>query len=58
VSTVYLQIYNHNTLSWDTIDSDNASPANADFDLEANVGDLTNYKDGSNIVSCRVYQQA
>jgi len=55
---VYLQIYNHNTLSWDTIDSDNASPANADFDLEANVGDLTNYKDGSNIVSCRVYQQA
>lgn len=56
VSTVYLQIYNHNTPGWETIDSDGASPANTDFDLQALVADLTNYKDG-NEVTCRVYQQ-
>jgi len=57
VSTVYLQIYNQITTNWDTIDSDNASGADADFDLQANVPDLGNYKDGDNVVSCRVYQQ-
>jgi hypothetical protein len=57
-STVYLQIYNRNTLTWDTVDSDNTSAADADFTLEANIADLTNYKDGSDVISCRVYQEA
>jgi len=57
-STVYLQIYNRNTPAWETVDSDNASPANADFTLSGNIADLTNYKDASNVISCRVYQQA
>lgn len=57
VSTVYLQIYNRNTTTWDTIDTEGAAGASEDFTLTANVT-LTNYKDGSNVISCRVYQQA
>lgn len=57
-STVYLQIYNRNTPAWETVDSDNASPANADFTLSGNIPDLTNYKDGSDVISCRIWQLA
>jgi len=57
-STVYLQIYNHNTTTWDTVDSDNSSLPDTDFILTASIADLTNYKDGTNVISCRVYQQA
>jgi len=56
LSTVFLQIYNRVSESWETVDSDNTSPANTDFSLTANVADLTNYKDASNVISCRVYQ--
>jgi len=56
VSTVYLQIYNRNTTTWDTVDSNNTAPINTDFVLTGFVADLTNYKDGSNVISCRVYQ--
>lgn len=57
-STVYLQIYNRNTTTWDTIDSDSTTGANTDFDLTATVSSLTNYKDGNSVVACRVYQLA
>jgi hypothetical protein len=57
-STVYLQIYNRVTPGWETIDSDNTTGANTDFDLTATVADLTNYKDERNIISCRIYQLA
>ena len=57
-STVYLQIYNRNSAEWDTVDSDNSSPVDTDFILTVDIGDLTDYKDGSNVVSCRVYQEA
>ena len=57
-STVYLQIYNHNTSSWDTLDSDSTSPKDTDLTLTANVADFTNYKDTNKIMSCRVYQEA
>jgi hypothetical protein len=56
-STVYLQIYNHNTDTWDAVDSDNSSSADTDFTLSGNIADLTNYKDASNVISCRVYQE-
>ena len=58
LSTVYLQIYNRNTTTWDTVDSDNFSNANTDFILTADIANLTNYKDGGNVISCRVYQLA
>jgi len=57
-STVYLQIYNRNTPEWETVDSDNTTAEDTDFILTANINDLTNYKDGSGVVSCRVYQEA
>lgn len=57
-STVNLQIYNRNTTTWDTIDSDNSSSINTDFILIAYIADLTNYKDASNVISCRIYQLA
>ncbi|KKP80005.1 MAG: hypothetical protein UR78_C0005G0045, partial [Candidatus Moranbacteria bacterium GW2011_GWF2_35_39] len=55
-STVYLQIYNHNTTTWDEVDSDNSSSVDTDFTLEGNIVDLTNYKDTNNLINCRVYQ--
>lgn len=55
-STVYLQIYNQTTDAWTTVDSDNASAADTDFTLTADIADLTNYKDGQDLISCRVYQ--
>lgn len=58
LSTVYLQIYNRNTTEWATVDSDNTSSANTDFTLTAQIADLTNYKDGNAMISCRVYQLA
>ena len=57
-STVYLQIYNQNTPAWETLDSNSATGANTDFELSGTKNDLTNYKDGNNYVSCRVYQEA
>jgi hypothetical protein len=58
VSAVYLQIFNRDTPLWETIDSDNTSGADTDFILTANVADLTDYKDASDTISCRVYQLA
>lgn len=55
-SAVYLQIYNYNSSSWETLDSDNISTANTDFDLTGSIANLTNYKDGSSVITSRVYQ--
>lgn len=57
-STVNLQIYNRNTTTWETIDSDNTTAVNTDFILSASVSDFTDYKNASNVISCRIYQQA
>jgi hypothetical protein len=57
-STVYLQIYNRNSSTWETIDSNSTSDSDVDVELSAVVSDLTNYKDASKIVSCRIYQLA
>jgi len=57
-STVYLQIYNHDTSAWETVDSDNSSAVDTDFTLSGNIADLTNYKSASNVIVCRVYQKA
>ncbi len=57
-SEVFLQIYNQTDDLWETVDSDATTAANTDFILTSIVADLTEYKDASNIISCRVYQQA
>lgn len=59
VSTVYLQIYNRNTPAWETLDSDDTTGIDTDFDLEGSVSaDLGYYFDGNNEIACRVYQEA
>lgn len=58
VSTVYLQVFNTNTSSWETKDSDNISSSGVDFDLVADILDTTNYVDTSNVITCRIYQEA
>jgi hypothetical protein len=57
-SPVYLQVYNFNSSGWETVDVDNDSDAEIDFELHAVIADLTNYKDSSNVVACRIYQLA
>jgi len=56
-STVFLQIYNQNSTTWETVDSDNTTGANTDFTLTGAIPDLTDYTN-VNLVSCRVYQEA
>jgi hypothetical protein len=56
ISPVYLQIYNQDSNLWETVDSNNTEAADTDFILEADILDLTDYRDGSNVISCRVYQ--
>jgi hypothetical protein len=58
LSTVYLQIFNRDTSLWETIDSDAISAADTDFVLNADLADLTDYKDASDTISCRAYQLA
>jgi len=53
---VYLSIYNRVTLVWDIVASNNTANADTDFTLQADIANLTNYKDGGNVISCRVYQ--
>ena len=73
-NTIYLQIYNRNTASWQYLDDfpENYNSGHAtyndprsvyavglvdtDYELSGSVADLTNYKDGANLVACRIYQ--
>lgn len=59
LSEVVLEIYNHNTDVWDEIDSESVlALPDVDFSLSAGIADLTDYKDGSNVITCRVLQLA
>lgn len=57
-STVYLQIYNRTNTTWDTVASNDSESADTDFTMIANISSLVNYKDASDIIACRVYQEA
>ena len=57
-STVYLQIYNQNETTWETLDSESSEVADTDFPLSGNIPDTTNYRDAGDIISCRIYQLA
>jgi hypothetical protein len=54
--TVYLQIFNRNTPTWETVDSDNTSAIDTDFTLTASKADPTNYTDANGVIVCRVFQ--
>ena len=55
-SPVYLQIYNKTSTLWETVDSDNTAAVNTDFSLIANLADITAYRAGDGVVTCRIYQ--
>ena len=58
-STVYLQIYNRNSGSWETIDSDSTTGANTKFELLGTQStNLSYYYDAENWVAFRVFQEA
>jgi len=61
-STVYLQIYNQDTDTWETLNSDDVTAADTDFTLSgeqfATVDKYYELMDGDYWVSCRVYQEA
>ena len=58
-SSVYLQIYNRDTPSWETIDTESSANANTEFTLSGvKTTSLSDYYDESYVVDCRVYQEA
>ena len=57
-SIVKLQIYNLDTTTWDDVDTDNTTGADTDFTLTNAVDISEHYKDASNVITCRVYQEA
>ena len=57
-STVYLQIYNRNSTTWEPLDTDSTSSVNTNFTLTGTkTTNLSNYFDDNYWISCRVYQQ-
>jgi len=58
LSTVYLQIYNHITDSWENLDSNNVANAGEVFTLMGNKdADAGNYLNPDGRVTCRIYQR-
>ena len=56
-SPVYLQIYNRNSTTWETLASNSTTAANTDFDLQGiKIDSLSDYFDANFWVSWRVYQ--
>jgi len=57
-STVYLQIYNRASTTWETLDTDSTSSVDTNFTLTGTqTTNLSNYFDDNYWISCRVYQQ-
>jgi hypothetical protein len=58
-STVYLQIYNRNDSTWETLDTNSTASANIEFTLSgAKTTNLTRYYNANNWASFRVLQLA
>ena len=57
-STAYFQIYDYDGSVWETLDFDNTTAADTGFTLSGDITvDIDHYYDGSNKVTCRVYQE-
>lgn len=57
-STFYLQVYNVNSTTWETVDSNSVAGANVDFTLTAQITENTeNYYDANYVTTFRLYQQ-
>ena len=57
-SIVKLQIYNIDTTTWVDVATNNVADANTDFTLSGPIADLSPYTDTSNVITCRVWQEA
>lgn len=58
VSPFYVQIYNVNSATWETLTRETRQPADIDFTVVVRqVTNVSNYYDSSNIVTFRTYQQ-
>jgi hypothetical protein len=58
ICTIYLQIYNVNSATWETLDSDNSTGANTNITLIGSITtNISNYYATGNWVTCRVYQR-
>jgi len=55
-SPVILEIYNFNSLAWEVLATENLSGADVDFTMVGSKINMANYKDGSLLSCCRVYQ--
>jgi len=58
LSPVYLQIYNYYLSEWVITDGNNTSSERTNFTLSTKIANLTDYKDSSKMITCRVYQLA
>ena len=59
LSTVYLQVFNNTTQSWETLVSNNITAADINFTLSATISNnLNDYFDEFQRVICRVYQRS
>lgn len=57
--TVFLQIYNRNSTTWETLDSDSITAANTKFTLSGSItANHADYYDAGHWVACRVQQQS
>ena len=57
-STVYMQLYNHNTDSWEAADSDNVTAADTELTLSVDkTTSLSDYYDADNYIAIRAYQE-
>jgi len=54
---VKVPLYNRTYGNWETVDQNGLAGANELIDLYAYVNGLSDYKDGSNFISCRVGQE-
>ena len=58
-SSIYLQVYNRNSASWETLATNSDVSAGVEFTMLGSVlSDLNNYYDSNGYASVRVYQQA
>jgi hypothetical protein len=55
ISPGVLQIYNHDSGSWETVATNSTAEADTDFVLSRGIDDTTNYVTDS-VITCRVYQ--
>jgi hypothetical protein len=57
-STVFLQVYNRDTTTWETLDSDDFTGVDTDFILTGTISSgISDYLDTNDFITCRVYQQ-